>query len=101
MQNQGALAIPSVAFAKASQIDEVQRLLWQLHDLSKQTYVMPSTFAWIYCCHGEIELGIEWAEKAIDQHDSLIIPTYFPPIYDPLLSHHRYKTLLRKMNLEP
>jgi hypothetical protein len=55
----------------------------------------------MYCSLGEIEKGIEWLEKTIDQHDFIIIPSYFSPIYDPLRSHPRYKVLLRKMNLEP
>ena len=60
-----------------------------------------SAFAWIYCSLGEIEKGIEWFEKAIDQHDLPVIAGYLMPIYDPLHSHPRYKDLLKKMNLEP
>ena len=77
------------------------RLLEELHDLSNKTYVSPSAFAWIYCCLGEMDKSLEWFEKAIDQHDGLIITTYLFPLYDPLRSHPRYKALLRKMNLEP
>ena len=100
-QSQWALAIPGVAYAKAGKIGEAQRLLKELQDLSNKTYVSPSAFAWIYCSLGEIEKSLEWFEKAIDQHDRLIILTYLIPIYDPLRSHPRYKALLRKMNLEP
>jgi serine/threonine protein kinase/Tfp pilus assembly protein PilF len=100
-QSQWALAIPGVAYAKAGKIVQAQKLLKELHALANKTYVSPSAFAWIYCSLGEIETSLEWFEKAIDQHDWLIIPTYFFAIYDPLRSHPRYKALLRKMNLEP
>ena len=100
-QTQWALAIPGVAYAKAGKIDEAKKQLNELHDLSNNTYVSPSAFAWMYCCLGEIEKGIEWCEKGIAQHDWLIVLSYLFPIYDPLRSHPRYKALLRKMNLEP
>jgi len=100
-QSQWALAIPGVAYAKAGRVEKAQRLLEELHVLSNNTYVSPSAFAWMYCNLGEIEKGIEWFEKAVDQHDMLIVASYLFPVYDPLRSHPRYKALLRKMNLEP
>ncbi len=99
-QSQWALAIPSVAYAKAGKIDQAQRLLKELHDLSQQSFVSPSAFAWIYCSLGQIDKSLEWFEKAIDQHDSLILPSHVIPLYDPLRSHSAFQELLMKMNLE-
>ena len=96
-----SLAIPCVAYAKSGKINEARRLLKELSNAANNAYVPPSAFAWIYCSLGEIEKSLDWFEKAINEQDYLIIPTYAFPVYDPLRSHPRYKALIRKMNLEP
>ncbi len=99
--SQWALAIRSIAHARGGNSNEGRKLLEELHELAQKSYVSPSAFAWIYCSLGEIDTSLEWFEKAIDQRAGLILHGHVFPLYDPLRSHPRYKTLLRKMNLEP
>jgi Flp pilus assembly protein TadD len=100
---QGAYAIGLLgyAYARAGRICEAQKLLKELEEQDKKTYVLPSAFARIYLGLGEIEKGLDWLEKAVHERDVLIYTYQITSISDPLRSHPRYQALLRKMNLEP
>jgi len=91
----------AMASAWAGRTDDACRIIREMEDYSRVSYVSPSMFAWVYCSLGETEKGLEWFERAIDERDGLIIHGHLFPIYDPLRSHPRYHALLRKMNLEP
>jgi tetratricopeptide (TPR) repeat protein len=96
-----ALVFPEIAYARAGRTEESNRLLGELQELGAKSPVSPSAFAWIYCSLGEIDKGLNWFERSINDHDGLIPISYAFPLYDPLRSHPRYRALLRKMNLEP
>ena len=46
-------------------------------------------------------IAFEWLEKAVEEHDAILLNLHIYRFLDPLRSHPRYKALLRKMNLEP
>ena len=48
-----------------------------------------------------MDSAFDWFEKAVDEHDPLMLHFHVHPNYDPLRAHPRYSALLRKMNLEP
>jgi serine/threonine-protein kinase len=100
---QGAYAIGLLgyAYARAGRISEAQKLLRELEEQDKKTYVLPSAIARIYLGLGEIDKGLDWLEKAVQERDVLIYTYQIASIFDPLRSHPRYHALLRKMNLEP
>ncbi len=91
---------PILAYAKAGQIQKAKDLLGDLPAHAQKAYV-PASFAQIYFALGEINLGFDWMEKAVDEHDEQIYYIYAAKSFDPLRSHLRYHALLRKMNLEP
>ena len=87
------------AYARAGRIDEAKKLLKEIKDLAQKEYVMPSNFALIYHGLGEIDQAFDWLEKAVDEFNLSIFLYFGTATFDPLRSHPRYKTLLRKMNL--
>jgi serine/threonine-protein kinase len=91
------------AYAMSGNRAEAQRLLGELTELSKQTYVFPLCMVYIYVGLGENEQGFKWLEKAYEEKDSnLVVPGIrFDPMLDPLRSDPRYADLLRRMNLSP
>ena len=101
VQGAYALGLLGLAYARAGRIYEAQKLLKDLEEQGKRTYVLPSAIARIYLGLGEIDKGFDWLEKAIHERDVLIYTYQIASIFDPLRSHPRYQALLRKMNLEP
>ena len=100
-QSPWSLAFRAIAFAKTGRIDNAKLLIQKLQEWTHKSYVSPSIFAWVYCAAGEIDKGLDWLEKCIDERDALVLVVRDFAIYDPLRSHPRYHALLRKMNLEP
>jgi hypothetical protein len=47
-----------------------------------------------------MDKAFDWFEKAVDEHDPLMLHFHVHPNYDYLRSQPRYHSLLRKMNLE-
>lgn len=74
----------------------------ELRDLSQKTHVPHFIFACIYLGLGEFDKCFDWLDKAISDHDSMIILLHHlnPVLSNPLRSDPRYKALPRKMNLE-
>jgi hypothetical protein len=61
--------------------------------------VLPSSFALIYVGLGENDLGFDWLEKAVDDHDQWIFFVHADNSFDSIRSHPRSHALMRKMNL--
>jgi TolB-like protein/Tfp pilus assembly protein PilF len=87
-------------YVLAGQTSEARRTLEELQAEAQETYVPPSSFAWIYFALGEIEKCLNWLEKAVDEQDGLIFFIHADNSWNSIHSHPRYKALLRKMNLE-
>ncbi len=88
------------AYAIAGRGTEAREILAELQDLAKKEYVSPYGFAQIRLGLGEIEECLNWLDKAVEEHSSLIYLLGVNPVFAPLRSHPRYRALLRKMNLE-
>ncbi len=86
-------------YAQTGRISEARKILEDLKELAKKTYVGYLSFAIIHVGLAEIDRAFDWLEKAVDEHDSSILMLPVQPLYDPLRSHPRYHALLRKMNL--
>jgi serine/threonine protein kinase/Tfp pilus assembly protein PilF len=95
------LALLGSARVLEGRIGEAQTLLEELQELAAKGYVSPFSFALIHMALGEMERGLDWLGKAINERDGLILHLHVDPQFDPLRSHPRYPALLRKMNLEP
>jgi eukaryotic-like serine/threonine-protein kinase len=87
--------------ARTGQTGEVESFLRQLQETPQGMYVSAIAFAIAYFALGQIEKCFDWLDKAVEEHEPIILQMAFNPLYDPLRSHPRYRALLRKMNLEP
>jgi serine/threonine protein kinase len=87
-------------YARVGRIADARKILDEMQKLSLGNYVPPTGFAMIHLGLGETDLGFDWLEKAVDEQDSLLILFIHGPMFDPICSHPRYHTLLRKMKLE-
>jgi serine/threonine protein kinase/Tfp pilus assembly protein PilF len=96
-----SLTLLGYTYAMAGQIAEARKILLEMQNLAKETYVAAENFARIYFTLGEIERSFDYFEKAVDEHDGNMLHFHVVPVFDPLRSHPRYYALLRKMNLEP
>ena len=95
-----SLGLLGYACGKAGYVDEAKKILEELQDLNRKSHVTAYHLGLIYFGFGEEEKGFDWLNKAVDEHESIILFLHLDSSFDPLRSHPRYKALLRKMNLE-
>ena len=88
------------AYASTGRTAEALTLLEELQERANTQYTPSWSFAVIYQGLGEMDKAFDWFEKAVDEHDPLMLHVHVHPNYDPLHTHPRYHALLRKMNLE-
>ncbi len=87
------LSTLSVCYQLAGDAAKSNKYLEELRRRSKQTYIAPMHFAWIFIARGDIDQGIAWIKKAKEQHDPWIclalwqraIPRYTDSRIDSLL----------------
>jgi eukaryotic-like serine/threonine-protein kinase len=94
------LGVLGWAYAAAGRITEARELLDEMQKTAQKAYVSPVSFAFFYLGLHDTERVFDWAEKAIDERDGMVMYTPGLHLFDPLRSHPRYQVLLRKMNLE-
>jgi serine/threonine-protein kinase len=100
--NAATLGMLGRAYALAGRTAEARRLLEELELRRRSSYIHPSSLAMIYRGLGDLEKGLEWWIRGIEEHDMVLVPSLkTEPGYDALRPHPAYKALLRKMNLEP
>jgi tetratricopeptide (TPR) repeat protein len=95
------LALLAHAYAAANKRSEAERILEQLHALSKQKYVPSYPIAAIYVALGRKEDAFVRLEKACDEHDSWLNLLKLDRRLDGLHSDPRFADLLRRVNLAP
>ncbi len=102
--NKNALADLGYAYAVAGRRLEAQKVLDQLNDLSKQSYVPAGFRAIIYAGMGQRDKSFEWLETAYDERFTIAIGSTDireDPIFDNVRSDPRFADLLRRMNIQP
>ena len=62
---------------------------------SKYGATAPGVLGWWYECHGDFDRASVWLERAYRQRDTTLL--WADPCRRNLLSDHRYKAFLRKM----
>jgi len=89
-------------YGLAGRAAEARQLLGELEVRCRSGYVPPSALAMIHRGLGDLEKGLEWWKKGIEEHDQVLLTSLrTEPSYDSVRSHPAYQDLLRKMNLEP
>jgi serine/threonine protein kinase/Flp pilus assembly protein TadD len=95
-----SLAHLGVAYARAGRTADARRVLGEMHELATGREGNASPLAAVYNALGEIDAAVEWVEKAIDHWEPIITTLKVWPVWDPIRSHPRYPSLLRKLNLD-
>ncbi|MFY9584112.1 MAG: tetratricopeptide repeat protein [Candidatus Acidiferrales bacterium] len=89
------------AHARAGNTLEAMKILNQLKEISRQSYVPPFAFAFIYIGLGDKDHAFTWLEKDYEQRDNTMVFLKAEPIFDPLRSDPRFADLLRRIGLPP
>ncbi|MGA2363086.1 MAG: protein kinase [Candidatus Aminicenantales bacterium] len=90
------------AYGLASRTAEARQLLEELTARRRLTYVPASAFTFVLGGLGERDGSLEWITRGIEERDPILVTSFkISPSFDRLRSHQAFKTLLRKMNLEP
>jgi serine/threonine protein kinase/Tfp pilus assembly protein PilF len=90
----------ATTYAKIGNTKEVHRLLNELIEQSKHTYVSPFSFARVYFEIRDNDQGFAWLERAYEERDYLISRIKILPEFDNVRSDPRFTLLLKKMGLD-
>lgn len=89
-------------YALAGRTGEARQVLEDLAERRRSTYVPASALAFVHRGLGELDKGLEWWARGIEERDPNVVATLkTEPTYDPLRSQPAYLALLRRVNLEP
>jgi DNA-binding winged helix-turn-helix (wHTH) protein/tetratricopeptide (TPR) repeat protein len=80
---------------------EAQKVLDELKQMSKKSFVPPFSMALIYDGLGEKEQAIDWLEKGYEADGVRRFVLNTDPTWDSLRSHPRFQQLLRRMGFPP
>jgi len=86
-------------FALLGEKTKAIEVLTNLNELSKQGYSVNYEIALIYCGLGDKERAFESLGKACEEKDDMM-DFKVDPAWDSLRSDPRYKSLIKRMNLE-
>ena len=95
------LAMMGHAYAASGRRDEALKLLSELQQMSGHKHVAPYDLAILYTGLGENDKAFEQLDKAIEGRSGWVIYLNVEPLFDPLRSDPRYKSLLKRINLAP
>jgi tetratricopeptide (TPR) repeat protein len=87
------------AYALMGSTDKARKILQQLEDRARETYVSPYHLAFVYAGLGDMERALDLLERAFAQRTGAIYSIKGSVLLAPLRSHPRFTALLEKMNL--
>jgi serine/threonine-protein kinase len=93
------LSALGIACALAGRMDEAHDVIRKLKDVAPTTYVPPFYIAFIHAVCGDTDAAFEWAGKAVDRRDPLILSAKVHPAFDRIRGDARFQALLQRMNL--
>ena len=89
------------AYALSGKRPEALKILHNLVEISKRSYVSPYNMALIYTDLGDKDLAFDWLSKACEEHSSLLFFVKVEPSLDNLRPDPRFPDLERCMKLPP
>jgi tetratricopeptide (TPR) repeat protein len=89
-----------LAFGLGGYTEEARGVLEHLRVISRERFVLPTSFAWIHLGLGEIDDAFALMEQAVHGNDEWVHPLKTYPFLDPLRSDPRFHALMRKLSLE-
>ncbi len=87
-------------YAQAGRIDEANKIIEELKDLSKTRYVSPFPIALVYVGLGENDKAFEWLERAYKERSEILSFGRANPFLDPIRADPRFSTLMKKVGSE-
>jgi len=87
------------AYGLVGKVEDAQRVLEQLQELSRQRYVSPYHMAYVYTGLGEMDSAIDWLQRAFRERAGAVYGIKGSFLFTSLRSHPRFTALLQKMNL--
>jgi len=79
---------------------EARKRLNNIIEYAKENFVSPISLAGVYVGLGEKEEAFSWLEKGYSEKDAGLSYLKANPVFDPLRSDPRFKTLLKKVGLD-
>ena len=79
--------------------EEAEKVLVELMQRSKNTYVSPYLIAYVFAGLGDREHALSALERAYQEHDQYMIFLKVDPLLDQFHSDPRFQQLLRGMGL--
>ena len=76
-----------------------EKIIADLQQLSKRTYVSPWLFAMIYPDLGDKEKALTWLERCYKRREHDLVFSKVWPMFDSLRSDTRYQDLMRRVGL--
>ena len=83
----------------AGRRDEALGVLQKMEEVGRTTYVTPLTGAVVNAALGDLDAAFEWAGKAVDERDGMMMYLHVHPLFDALRADARYPALLQRVNL--
>ena len=73
-------------------------MLERLHALEEKQYVDPVTFAQVHGALGEVEVALDWYEKAFaDRTPNMVFTAILPGLSPELVGNPRYQAIVDRM----
>jgi len=93
----GALALLGHAYANSGKQAEAQKIVDELNEMAKQSYVSPYDLAILYVGLGDKERALEQLSKAYEDRAGWIIYLKVEPLLDPLRSEPRFAEIVSRV----
>ena len=84
----------------AGSIDKAREILRKLEKRAKTAFVSPYHFAYVYTGLGDYDRALDLLERAVADRTGPAYSIKGSFLLKPLLTHPRFRALLRQMNLE-
>jgi adenylate cyclase len=87
------------AYARGGRHADAEELIEELKNRCEREYIAPQYIAEIYLALDRTHEACEWFERALEEHNPLLMGIAVAQHYDSLRNEPRFVALLRRMNL--
>ncbi len=98
-RNPAALGILVRAYGRAGRHADARKILGELTERARHTYVPPAALVNAYLGIGDVDRGIESLERAYQEHSNIIRLVKTHPLFDPIRNDPRFIDLSRRVGL--
>ena len=95
----GSIEWLAVAYARAGRRADALRLIDELKQRLKTSYVPPAVFVFPYVELGDYDQAFAWLERAYQEQSNILMFLRVAPFFDPVRNDPRFKDLLRRVGL--